>query len=116
MILAHPDVYFVTTNNTYTETVVRGSGREGLEALFADTVLWGHYYTRVRRWPGKPAHLTTHEQAEVLYPGEVPLEYLRAVYVAQEEHIDEVKMWVEVLSATPEVPEVIVTHRLDVFA
>lgn len=112
-ILTHPGVHFTTTNNVYTETVVRGAGREGLEGLFADSLLWGHYGSRVSRWAGMPPHFTTDKQAEVLYPREVPLKYLRAVYVAQEEQLDEVKTWIEILSDQLEVD---VAHRPDVFA
>jgi hypothetical protein len=112
-ILAHKDVYFATTNNTYVETVKRGTGRDGLEALFDDSMRWGHYSTLIRRWPGMPAHLTTHDQAEVLYPREVSLEYLRGIYVAEEDHIDDVKTWIQFFAAAEGAA---VTHRPDVFA
>ena len=34
-LLADPGVYFVTTNNTYVNCLKRGTGVEGLHALFA---------------------------------------------------------------------------------
>ncbi|AGB22164.1 hypothetical protein Mycsm_01774 [Mycobacterium sp. JS623] len=113
MIMAHEGVHFTTTNNTYVETVKRGTGRDGLEALFADSMQWGHYYTRIRRRADMPAHLPTHDQAEVLYPHAVSLEYLRGIYVAVEDHIDDVKTWIQFFSAAEGVA---VTHRPDVFA
>jgi len=87
-ILAHDGVYFTTTNNMYTG-VRRGVGAVALEALFA---------TRITRWtgnavqrtPGMPSHLTTCVQAEVLYPRELLIGYLRRVYVVRPEDSDEV--------------------------
>lgn len=87
-ILNHSGVYFTTTNNIYTR-VKREMGAAALEAMFAD---------RIVRWDGNvvsrsintPQEFTTCEQAEVLYPGEVPVSYLRRIYVATEEDSDEV--------------------------
>jgi hypothetical protein len=87
-ILTHPGVHFATTNNMYTG-VVRRSGVTGLENLFA---------TRVVRYDGNTAvrtaqltdNLTTCVQAEVLYPGELSVKYLRRVYVERNEDQDEV--------------------------
>lgn len=113
LILSHPGVYFATTNNTYSATVKRGTGREGLEALFAPSMLWGHFNTRLRRYHDMPPSLPTHEQAEVLYPAEVSLKYLRGIYVAREDHILDVETWIEFFSAASEVA---VTARPEVFA
>ncbi|MEI8719790.1 DarT ssDNA thymidine ADP-ribosyltransferase family protein [Mesorhizobium sp. ISC11] len=88
-ILAHDGVYFSTTNNIY-DLTVRGLGPKGLLALFDDVVPrkrhngWKAYRGR------RAAHLSTCEQAEVLYPDAVPMEYLRRVYVRQGEEADRV--------------------------
>lgn len=100
-ILNHPDVHFTTTNNMYSG-VKRAMGAEGLTALFAPSI---HQYYLAResrnvtatRGPSLPEHLTTCEQAEALYPGEVSTEFLRAIYVANEVHADEVAGQMEVV-------------------
>lgn len=78
IILTHSGVYFTTTNNIYT-SVVRTAGLIGLQAMFADTITrWrGNIVSR----NGRPARLTTCEQAEVLYPNPLSMEFLRKVYV-----------------------------------
>lgn len=88
VILTHPHVHFATTNNMYTG-VIRLTGPEGLKRLFAQ---------RIVRWNGNsviraaksPANHPTCEFAEVLYPGEVSIEFLRKVYVECGEDQDEV--------------------------
>jgi hypothetical protein len=45
-------------------------------------------------------------QAEVLYPGMVPLSKLQAIYVPKEEHLDEIAGWVAAISGVPSVPVV----------
>jgi hypothetical protein len=87
-IMCHKGVYFTTTNNIYSG-VHRGMGPRALEAMFAD---------RIVRWTGEvvyrsenmPQELTTCEQAEVLYPGEIPIRFLDRIYVATDEDSDEV--------------------------
>jgi hypothetical protein len=87
-ILSHEDVHFTTTNNIYTG-VRRGTGPLALEAMFAE---------RIVRWAGEVVHrpadmqpsLTTCEQAEVLYPGEIPISFLKRIYVVTAEDGDEV--------------------------
>ncbi|OBJ36570.1 hypothetical protein A5630_06875 [Mycolicibacterium mucogenicum] len=113
VILTHGGVHFTTTNNTYTETVRRATGADGLLDMFSQPVPYGHYGSVHRRRDGMPTHWTTDLQAEVLYPGDLPLEYLRAVYVAQDEDIDQVKTWFDLF---PEVPVVPVTCKPEVFA
>ncbi|MFA5628393.1 MAG: DarT ssDNA thymidine ADP-ribosyltransferase family protein [Thiohalomonadaceae bacterium] len=91
-ILGHAGVYFTTTNNMYSG-VKRAERAEGLTALFGPKVLHYHssYQSRtVVRDASLPEHLTTCEQAEALYPGEVSTDFLRAIYVADEAHVDEV--------------------------
>lgn len=93
-ILEHDGVYFTTTNNAYDPQyggcVVRGTGPEGLNRLFAD---------RIRQWPTKsviircsdtPNNQPTCKQAEVLYPGQIGLEFLQNVYVKDDSHIAEI--------------------------
>jgi hypothetical protein len=87
-ILGHPGVLFTTTNNIYTG-VKRGESVADLEALFAEKVHhWdGRYVSRGR---GHQDHLPTCEQAEVLYPEALSIDYLKRVYVADGETQDEV--------------------------
>jgi hypothetical protein len=87
-ILLHPGVQFVTTNNIYTG-VKRGTLAEDLEALFAPRVhQWGAYY--VDRGTRVPDCCPTCEQAEILYPGELPAQYIDRIYVPDHETQDEV--------------------------
>lgn len=87
-IMGHPGVYFATTNNMYTG-VVRGKGVTALENLFAPRVIrWGGNI--VVRNDELPESFTTCEQAEVLYPAELSVKYLRRIYVTRDEDADEV--------------------------
>jgi hypothetical protein len=87
-ILGHPGVIFTTTNNIYTG-VKRGGGLRDFLALFEERVhQWGDYYAS--RTMGHGDHITTCEQAEVLYPQSLSIECLRRVYVADGETQDEV--------------------------
>jgi hypothetical protein len=88
IILTHPGVFFTTTNNIY-PSCNRGKDVEGLCRMFAPTVL-GRYSVTIVRTAEMPEYWTTCEQAEVLYPAEVSLEYLRKIYVARGEDQDEV--------------------------
>jgi hypothetical protein len=110
-ILSDEGVYFTTTNNTYTRCVRRATGAKGLNALFAETVEWGWYGSRHRRRPSTPASWTTDVQAEVLYPGELSLDRLQAIYVREEEHVDTVRGWFAVWPAA----RVPVQHKPEVF-
>ena len=87
-ILGHEGVVFTTTNNMYTG-VQRNGGVAGFNALFAPTITrWtGEYVTRP---DSRPPFLSTCEQAEVLYPGEISTDWLQRVYVRNEGHADEV--------------------------
>lgn len=92
-LLAHPGVLFATTNNSY-PVVRRAPGVEGLAALFDDAVPYGYYGSVARRGRGTPSSWTTDPQAEMLYPGEVPLDLLRSVYTREPEHLDTIRGWV----------------------
>jgi hypothetical protein len=87
VILSHPGVWFATTNNIYTG-VKRQEGTVGLRQMFSEKVV---------RWSGNvidrkevPLNCPTCEQAEVLYPGEIPTKFIRRIYVATEADADEV--------------------------
>lgn len=88
VILGHPGVLFTTTNNIYSG-VKRGESVHDLEALFAERVhQWGDYYASRTR--GHHNYLPTCEQAEVLYPKSLSIDYLKRVYVPDGETQDEV--------------------------
>lgn len=111
-ILADQGVVFTTTNNSYTGTVQRGTGHSGLEQLFGPAVPWGHYGTIARRWTGMPDSWTTNDQAEVLYPAQLSLEHLQAIYVEEEDRIDDATSLLKLWPGTSAVP---VIHKRDVF-
>jgi len=78
-IMTHEGVQFTTTNNMYTG-VVRYSGPSGLEKLFAPHICrWENNV--INRTSTCPPNQPTCEQAEVLYPGELFLNYLQRLYV-----------------------------------
>jgi hypothetical protein len=85
-IMAHKGVYFATTNNRYSG-VTQSSGAEGLEALYAKRIhrYLSNYTTRTsmhKSWE------PTCPQAEVLYPQQLSLDYLKAIYFPSEEECD----------------------------
>lgn len=91
-ILGHAGVHFSTTNNMYSGAK-RAVGPQGLEALFGSQIL--HFHSRyqsqsVVRNKNLPEHMTTCEQAEALYPGDVSTRFLQKIYVAEGTHADEV--------------------------
>jgi len=98
-ILAHPGVYFTTTNNAY-PGVRRAQGAQGLENMFADRIVWwrGHV---VERRPSTPANQPTYYQAEVLYPGELSVEHLEHVYVDNEDDASSVESMLDVFAGVP---------------
>jgi hypothetical protein len=83
IICTHSGVFFTNTNNMYT-SVKRLKGVEGLEAMFQPTI---------QQWAGKtiqrdsscPDNQPTCQQAELLYPNYVDLDYLTKVYVENDE-------------------------------
>ena len=89
-IMAHSGVWFATTNNGY-DACVRGYGETGLMQLFANRIkrktdgMYGAW--NVSRG-SRTDELPTCEQAEVLYPDQLSLEYLRRIYVVEDEHHD----------------------------
>ncbi|EMG6474262.1 DUF4433 domain-containing protein [Klebsiella oxytoca] len=91
-ILNHPNVFFATTNNSY-EHCMRSSGQIGFESLFKPSI------RRKGTWQAnrsnRPIHLTTCEQAEVLYPRSVSTDWLRRIYVIDDETHDIVGGWLD---------------------
>ncbi len=85
-ILTHPGVYFATTNNIYTG-IKRRMGARGLNDLFA---------AQIERWQGNviardedlPVNQPTCNQAEVLYPSKLSIEYLKHIYFENENDLD----------------------------
>ncbi len=78
-IIEHNGVWFATTNNAY-PGVTRAEGLEGLEALYGDAIAHGWKWPKHTR-KGVSECDPTCRQAEILYPGPLPLRYLRKIYV-----------------------------------
>lgn len=91
VIMTHSGVVFATTNNSY-DRCSRTSGLAGLDALFAPLIHRKSPNWSVRRGI-RTAELPTCEQAEVLYPEAVPIEFLRRIYVRQEQQHDQASGW-----------------------
>jgi len=75
-------VYFVTTNNIYSGAQ-RAPGVNGLENMFGQQIV-RYPGTVITRLSSLPSSQPTCNQAEVLYPGELSLDYLNTVYVENE--------------------------------
>jgi hypothetical protein len=94
-ILNHDGVIFVSTNNMYGRAQ-RDCGLEGLCALFDEPIPHGYSMPHCRRYEGMPANHTTCRQAEVLYPGELPIKYLEKVYVKNNDDRAAIKSYAKV--------------------
>lgn len=81
-ILEHDGVFFTTTNNIY-PSCKRAEGHDGLVNMFSNPIE-GKYQQKFYRNEGCLPSWTTCEQAEVLYPHELSLQYLDKVYVLDE--------------------------------
>lgn len=90
-IATHDGVYFTTTNNIY-DHVQRGHGELGFNALFVDNVRRKGPNWRAYRGD-RPDRLPTCEQAELLYPSRLSLDFLRKIYVRSGENHDVVEGW-----------------------
>lgn len=90
-IMTHDGVFFATTNNSYEPLCTRETGDSGFARLFQEVVQRKSGWSVSRR--GRAAHLTTCEQAEVLYPKQVSVEFLRRIYVQEGEHQDQARGW-----------------------
>lgn len=110
VIMSHGGVYFTTTNNFY-PSVLRSQGLRGFQSMFAPTVS-GRYASAINRGDIEEK-FTTCEQAEVLYPGMVPIEFLRRIYVANSDDGHDIAgAFAGVLSASREQPIVEVRPEL----
>lgn len=108
-LLGQPGVVFTTTNNIY-PACRRAEGVAGFNALFAAQVRGR--YDCVHRREGKQPSWPTDRQAEVLYPGEVPCDFLRRIDVQKEETIEIIAGALAVLEFRREIP---VRHAPEVF-
>ena len=93
IIMTHEGATFATTNNSY-DRCHRARGAAGLNALFAPVIGRKSPSWSVARG-NRTAELPTCEQAEVLYPAAVATQFLRRVYVREEEYQDQVTGWLE---------------------
>lgn len=91
-IMTHDHVTFATTNNSY-DLCERNAGVEGMEALFAQRIQCKYGWTVSRGL--RPTYLTTCEQAEVLYPEALSTDYLRCIYVEEDDHHDRASGWLQ---------------------
>lgn len=91
-IVTHDRVHFTTTNNSY-EHCARGAGQAAFDAMFTPSIRRKTNWSAQRH--GRPDHLATCEQAEILYPGSVPIGYLRKIYVMSDEDHDRVAGWLQ---------------------
>jgi hypothetical protein len=92
VIATHQGVRFATTNNAY-EHCMRGAGAAAFNELFKPVVRCKNDWSVTRR--DRPDHLPTCEQAELLYPTSLSIDYLRKVYVQTDEQQDLVTAWLE---------------------
>jgi hypothetical protein len=88
-ILEAPGVVFTTTNNAY-PPCRRAEGLPGFNQLFANTVPYGYYGSSHHRTATFPDPFPTDRQAEVLYPGELSMDYLTGISVQVESALDDV--------------------------
>lgn len=95
-IMTHDDVWFATTNNGY-DACQRQQGEQGFNALFVPQILRKQVGFNGQPWYAdrgtRPSHLPTCEQAEVLYPEKLNLDYLRTAYVEENDHHDMLVGW-----------------------
>lgn len=87
-ILEHEGVVFTTTNNIYTDCVVRGGDAEGLQSLFAAKIKNNNATSGfISRFSHKQPSQPTDNQAEVLYPGALSCDFLTKVHVQNRENL-----------------------------
>ena len=95
-MIGHDGVWFATTNNGYADCR-RAQGEEGFGELFTQEVLRKAVGSGGKPWyafrDSRPANLPTCEQAEVLYPEKLSLDYLRTIYVEEDQYYDTVVGW-----------------------
>ncbi|NWA35451.1 MULTISPECIES: DarT ssDNA thymidine ADP-ribosyltransferase family protein [unclassified Pseudomonas] len=91
IVITHDEVVFTTTNNSY-DLCIRKPGLLGFIDLFEPCILRKSPNWKVYRLQ-RPLPLPTCEQAEVLYLGQISTEYLRRIYVQDENCHDIAKGW-----------------------
>ncbi|HDX4245983.1 DUF4433 domain-containing protein [Klebsiella oxytoca] len=91
-IITHENVYFATTNNSY-DPCIRQSGSTGFDSLFEPIIERKTGWKAFRR--NRPLCLPTCEQAEVLYPQELSTNWLKRIYVIDDETHDIVGGWLD---------------------
>jgi len=99
-VLAHEGVVFTTTNNAYS-VVSRGTGVDGLKAVFAEQVTTWRGGPRTLGRESLPQNQPTDPQAEALYPSRVSTEWLRTIYVPQPELAETVSGYLEATGHRP---------------
>jgi hypothetical protein len=107
-VLAQEGVLFVTANNIWPRSK-RKVGSDGLEALFAQSVD-GRYSSVHNRTEDMSDAWSTCDQAEALYPLEIPSSYLRCIYVRTDHHAADVEAGLGATSH-PDIP-VRVNHEI----
>jgi hypothetical protein len=103
-VMAHDGIYFTTTNNMYSG-VDRAQGVIGLESMFASRIKQWHTST-VTRSDNALKSQPTCNQAEVLYPGELPTNYVHKIYVFSDVYADELAGQIAAVGH-PDVPVVV---------
>ncbi|WP_374989755.1 DarT ssDNA thymidine ADP-ribosyltransferase family protein [Humidesulfovibrio sp.] len=88
-ILTHEGVVFCTTNNSYEETVLRGTGKDGLQSLYADVVKEKPPYQKSRT-DKTQISCPTSPQAEVLYPKSLELKHLTEIIIPSQQQEPEI--------------------------
>ena len=112
-ILTHEGVTFTSTNNVYHDCVLRGTGVSGLENMFLPQVRWGYYGSVKVRGASHRSQEPTDNQAEVLYPAQVSIGYLKKIYVSSYEDQDHICGLITALNA-PAVDVLVVPEKFEV--
>jgi hypothetical protein len=76
-----------------TNTEILEKQEAGFEELFRDDVPWGYEGSVIRRAADQQPNRPTDRQAEVLYPGELSLDFLQRLYVPGDQHRAMVLAW-----------------------
>ncbi|OUS32024.1 hypothetical protein A9Q98_02405 [Thalassotalea sp. 42_200_T64] len=86
-LLNDDGVFFTTTNNIY-PSCLRGEGVSAFGRMFNNSIE-GKFQKTISRTIEHKESWTTCEQAEILYPGKLSLDYLQSIYVKdiQSKHI-----------------------------
>ncbi|RDH90012.1 MAG: DUF4433 domain-containing protein [endosymbiont of Seepiophila jonesi] len=99
-IMEHEGVIFSTTNNKY-DACKREAGYSGLEALFGSPIIEYDSGDIAIRGTNHLSNRPTSNQAEVLYPKKLSIDFLQKIYVRHEEELDALAGIFEFLSIPP---------------